>query len=47
MQRMELSFLMALPPNQRSLVPDGQPVVREIAITEVRNVEHLGQPESK
>jgi hypothetical protein len=35
MQRMELSFLMALPPNQRSLVPDGQPVVREIAVTEV------------
>lgn len=35
MQRMELSFLMALPANQRSLVPDGQPVVREIVVTEV------------
>lgn len=34
MQRMELSFLMALPTNQRSLVPDGQPVVREIVVTE-------------
>ena len=34
MQRMELSFLMALPTNQRSLVPDGQPVIREIVVTE-------------
>ena len=34
MQRMELSFLMALPSNQRALVPDGQPVVREIVVTE-------------
>jgi hypothetical protein len=34
MQRMELSFLMALPGNQRALVPDGQPVVREIIVTE-------------
>lgn len=35
MQRMELSFLMALPLNQRSLVPDGQPVVRQIVVAEV------------
>ena len=35
MQRMELSFLMALPANQRSIVPEGQPVVGEIAITEM------------
>jgi len=34
MQRMELSFLMALPGHQRGLVPDGQPVVREIVVTE-------------
>ena len=34
MQRMELSFLMALSGNQRALVPDGQPVVREIVVTE-------------
>jgi hypothetical protein len=34
MQRMELSFLSALPANQRSLVPDGQPVILEIAVTE-------------
>jgi len=32
MQRMELSFIAALPGNQRSLVPDGQPVVTEIAV---------------
>jgi hypothetical protein len=35
MQRMELAFLSALPGNQRSLVPDGQPVVTEIAVTEI------------
>lgn len=34
MQRMELSFLIALPGNQRALVLDGQPVVREIVVTE-------------
>jgi hypothetical protein len=33
MQRMELSFLATLPGNQRSLVPDGQPVILEIAVT--------------
>jgi hypothetical protein len=31
----ELSLLMALPDKQRSLVPDGQPVVTEIAVTEI------------
>src|SRR5213594_1292267 len=31
MQRLELSFLAALSGNQRSLIPDGQPVVLEIA----------------
>jgi hypothetical protein len=36
MQRMELSQLTALPGKQRSLVPDGQPVVTEIVVTEVR-----------
>ena len=34
MQRIELSFLIALPGNQRALVPDGQPAVREIVVTE-------------
>jgi hypothetical protein len=34
MQRMELSFLAALPSSQRSLLPDGQPVIVEIVVTE-------------
>jgi hypothetical protein len=34
MQRMELSLLTALPGKQRSLVPDGQPVILEIIVTE-------------
>jgi hypothetical protein len=36
MQRMELSFLAALSGNQRSLIPDGQPVVLEIAVTDAQ-----------
>jgi hypothetical protein len=32
--RMELSALNTLPANQRSLVPDGQPVVIEITVVE-------------
>lgn len=35
MQRMELAFLTALLGKQRWLVPDGQPVVTEIAVTEI------------
>lgn len=35
MQRMELASLSALSGSQRSLVADGQPVVTEIAVTEV------------
>jgi hypothetical protein len=34
MQRLELSFLAVLPGNQRSLIPDGQPVILEIVVTE-------------
>ena len=37
MQRLELSFLASLPTGHRSLVADGQPVVREIAVTEVKD----------
>jgi hypothetical protein len=33
MQRMELSFLAALPSNQRSLVPEGQPLILEIIVS--------------
>ena len=39
MQRMELSYLAALPSNQVSLVPDGQPVVIEIGAAEVETHE--------
>jgi hypothetical protein len=35
MQRMELSLLTPLPGKQRSLVPDGQPIVAEILVTEI------------
>lgn len=34
LQRMELSALNTLPANQRSLVPDGQPFILEIIVTE-------------
>jgi hypothetical protein len=34
MQRMELASLAMLPPTQRSLVTDGQPVVLEILVKE-------------
>jgi hypothetical protein len=36
MQRMELSLLAALPGKQRSLVPDGQPVIAEIGVADTR-----------
>jgi hypothetical protein len=35
MQRLELSFLAVLSANQRSLIPDGQPMVLEITVTEM------------
>jgi hypothetical protein len=38
MQRMELSLLTKLPSNQRSLITEGQPLVREIIVTEVNPV---------
>ena len=39
MQRMELSFLTALPSSQRSLIAEGQPVIHEIAVTEVKDTD--------
>jgi hypothetical protein len=36
MQRMELSHLACLPGSYRSLLADGQPFVREIAVQEVK-----------
>ncbi len=43
MQRMELASLSALSGNQRSLVPDGQPVVIEIAVTEIAAIDKQPQ----
>jgi len=35
MQRMELSLVTVLPGSQRNFVPDGQPVILEIAVREI------------
>ena len=37
MQRMELSLLAVLPSSQRKLIAEGQPVIVEIAVTEVND----------
>ena len=51
MQRMELSFLAALPSGQRALIAEGQPVVFEIVVTEVQHQERVsrfsGQPSTE
>ena len=39
MQRLELSFLGTLPNSERSLIADGQPVILEITVTEVKDAE--------
>lgn len=39
MQRLELSLLATLPGHQRSLIPDGQPVVVELTVTEANGAE--------
>ena len=44
MQRMELSFLMVLPPNHRSLVPDGQPSIHQISVIEVQDKANEEKP---
>jgi hypothetical protein len=36
---MELSYLSALPRNQRLLLPDGQPVIYEIVVLEAETQE--------
>ena len=43
MQRSELSLLTALSAKQRSLIPDGQPVVLEIVVTEAKDLEKRSQ----
>jgi tagatose-1,6-bisphosphate aldolase non-catalytic subunit AgaZ/GatZ len=37
MQRKQLSVLKTLPNHQRSLIADGQPVIFEIVITEIKD----------
>jgi hypothetical protein len=39
---MELSFLTALSGNQRSLIPDGQPMILEIIVAEVKSAQGDG-----
>ena len=39
MQRMELSFLAALSSSERKLIAEGQPVIDEITVTEVKESE--------
>jgi hypothetical protein len=43
MQRLELSLLAKLPSSQRSLITEGQPVIVEIVVTEIKNLEKRGQ----
>ena len=43
MQRSELSLLTALSGKQRSLIPDGQPVILELSVTETKDEEKLAQ----
>ena len=40
MQRMELSLLAALSGHNRSLVPEGQPVILELAVTEIEDMKN-------
>jgi len=47
MQRMELSFLTALPSSQRSLIPEGQPVIHEIVVTDPKDAEKRDQKTQK
>ena len=39
LQRLDLSYLAAVPASYRATVADGQPVVREIVVTEVKDTE--------
>jgi hypothetical protein len=44
MQRLELSLLAKLPSSQRNLITEGQPVILEIVVTEMKSSEK--QPEA-
>jgi hypothetical protein len=39
MQRMELSLLARLPSSQRNLITEGQPVILEILVTEMKSTQ--------
>ena len=43
LHRLELSFLASLPAKFHSLVPDGQPRIREIVVTEIKPGAESGQ----
>ena len=43
MQRLELSFLAKLPSSQRNLITEGQPMIVEIVVTEIKDLEKRGQ----
>jgi hypothetical protein len=43
MQRMELSLLAKLPSSQRALITEGQPVILEIVVTEIKDGENRTQ----
>jgi len=36
LHKLELSFLTTLPPKYQPLVPDGQPKIRDIVVTEIK-----------
>ena len=37
LQQMELTFVAKLPDNQRRLIAEGQPVIRDIVVTELKS----------
>jgi len=43
LHKLELSFLMPLPTKYHPLVPDGQPKIRDIVVTEIKSGVELGQ----
>lgn len=47
MQRMELSFLAALSSSERKLIAEGQPVIIEIAVTEMKASEKQSEAATK
>jgi hypothetical protein len=40
---MELAFICKLPDNQRRLIAEGQPLIREIVVTEIKPGAEPGQ----